>query len=72
MVDWLVNPEAVSVRHQGHDGAENTPPASLSMICDPLPVSPPAAQDSGLDLTTPEKPIEPPSPPPEHPPPTIN
>ena len=31
-LESLANPGAVSVRHQGHDGAEDTPPASLSMI----------------------------------------
>jgi len=72
MLDWLANPGDVSVWHQGHDGAEDTPPASLSMICDALPLSPPAAPHAGLDLTTPERPIEHPSPPPEHPPATIN
>jgi len=72
MLDWLANPGAVSVRHQGHDGAEDTPPASLSMSCDALPLSPPATPHTGLDLTTPERPIEHPSPPPEYPPGTIN
>jgi len=72
MLDWLANRGAVSVKHQGHDGAEDTPPASLSMICDAHPLSPPAAPHAGLDLTTPERPIEHPSPPPEHPPATIN
>jgi len=72
MLDWLANPGAVSVRHEGHDGAEDTPPASQSMICDALPLSSPAAPHAGLDLTTPERPIEHPSPPPEHPPATIN
>jgi len=66
MLDWLANPGAVSVRHQGHDGAEDTPPASLSPICDALPLSPPAAPHAGLDLTTPERPIEHLSHPPEH------
>jgi len=68
MLDWLANPGAVSVRHQGHDGAEDTPPASLSMICNALPLSPPAATHAVLDLTTLERPIEHPSPLPEHPP----
>jgi len=72
MLDWLANPGAVSVRHQGHDGAEDTPPTSLSMICDALPLSPPAAPHAGLDLKSPERPIEHPSPPPEHLPATIN
>jgi len=72
MLDWLANPGAVSVRHQGYDGAEDTPSAGLSMICDALPLSPPAAPHAGLDLTTPERPIEHPSPPSEHPPATIN
>jgi len=72
MLDWLANPGGVSVRHQGHDGAEDTPPASLSMICDALPLSPPAAPHAGLDLTTLERPIEYPPPPPEHAPATIN
>jgi len=72
MLDWLANPGAVSVRLQGHDGAEDTPPARLSMICAALPLSPPAAPHAGLDLTTPERPIEHPSPPPESLPATIN
>jgi len=72
MLDWLANTGAVSVRHQGHDGAEDTPPASLSIICDALQLSPPAALYARLDLTTLERPIEHPSPPPEHPPATIN
>jgi len=72
MLDWLANPGAVSVRYQGHDGAEDTPPASLSMICDALPLSPPTAPHAWLDLTTLERPINHPSPPPEHPPATIN
>ena len=72
MLDWLANPEAVSVRHQGYNGAEDSPPASSSMICDALRLSPPAAPHAGLDLTTPERPIEHPSPPPEHPPATLN
>jgi len=71
MLDWLANPGAGSVRHQGHDGAEDTPPASLSMICDALPLSRPAAPHAGLDLTASERPIEHPSPPPEHQPATI-
>jgi len=72
MLDWLANQEAVSVRHQGQDGAKDTPPASVSMICDALPLSPPVAPHAGLDLGTPERPTEHPSPPPEHPPATIN
>jgi len=72
MLDWLANSGGVSVRHQGHNGAENTPPASVSMICDALPLSPPTAPHAGLDLTTLESIIEHPSPPPEHPPATIN
>jgi len=72
MLDWLANPGAVSVRHQGHNDAEDTPHASLSMICDPLPLSPSAAPHAGLDLTAQERPIEHPSPRPEHPPATIN
>ena len=72
MLDWLANPGAVSVRHQGHDGAEDTPPARLSIVCDALLLSPPVAPHAGLDLTPPERPIEHPSPPPEHPPATIN
>jgi len=71
ILNCLANPGAVSVRHQGHNGAKDTPPASLSMICDALPHSPPAAPHAGLDLTTAERPIEHPSPPPEHPPATI-
>jgi len=72
MLDWLANPGDVSVRYQGHDGAEDTPPASQSMICNALPLSPPAAPHSGFDLTTPERPMEHPSPPREHLPATIN
>jgi len=52
MLDWLANPGAVSVRHQGHNGAEDRPPASLSMICDAVPLLPPGAPHAGLDLTT--------------------
>jgi len=72
MLDWQANPGAVSVRHNGHDSTENTPAASLSMICDELPLSPPAAPHAGLDLTTPERLIEHLFPPPEYPPATIN
>ena len=72
MLDWLANPGPVSVRHEGHNGAEDTPPATLSMNCDALPLSPPTAPHAGLDLTTPQRPIEHPSPPPEHPPAIIN
>jgi len=72
MLDWLANPGAVSVRHQGQDGVKDTPPASLSIICDALPLSAPAAPQAGLSLTTPERPIEHPSPPPDYPLATIN
>ena len=71
MLDWLANPGAVSARHQGHDGGEDTPPPSQSMICDALPLLPQTAPHAGLDLTTPERPIAHPSPPPKHPPATI-
>jgi len=50
MLDWLANPGAVSVRHQGHNGAKDTRSASLSVICNALPLSPPAAPHAGLDL----------------------
>ena len=72
MLDWQANPGAVFVSHQGHNGTEDTPPASLSMICDALPLLPPATPHAGLDLMTPERLIEHPSPPPEHLPATIN
>jgi len=67
MLDCLANPGAVSVRHQGQDGAEDTPGASLSLICNELPLQPPAAPHAGLDLTTPERQIEHPALPSEHP-----
>jgi len=72
MLDWLPNPGAIFVRHPVHDGVEDTPPASLSMICDALPLSPRVAAHAGLGLTTLKKLIEHPAPPPEHPPATIN
>jgi len=72
MLHWLANSGVVSVRPHGHDGAKDTPPASLSMICDELPLSHPTAPDLGLDLMTLERPIKHPSPPPEHLPATIN
>ena len=72
MLDMLANPRLVAGRPQGHDGPEDTPPTSLSMFCDKLPVSSPAGPRPGLDLTTPPRQIEHDSPPPELPPPTIN
>jgi len=72
MLDWLANPGAVSVRHQGHNRAEDTPPASLSMVCDELPLWPPVAPHAGLNLKTLDRPIEHSSPKPEHLPATIN
>ena len=72
MLDCLANAGAVAVRHQGHDGAEDTPPASQSMICDALPISPATAEHAGLNRTTPERPIEHPSSQPGHPPATMN
>ena len=72
MLLWLAKPGAVSLRHQGHNGAEDTPPASLSMICNKFPLAPPAAPHARLVLTTPERPIEHPFPPPEYTPATIN
>ena len=66
MLDWLAKPGAVSVRNQGHNAAEDTPPVIVSIICNGLPLSPPGAPHAGLDLTTPERLIDHPSPPPEY------
>jgi len=72
MLNWLVNPGVVSMRRQGHDGTKDTPPGSLSMICDELPLLPPTAPHTGLYLTIPERQIEHPSPLSQHLPATIN
>ena len=72
MLNMMANPRLVAGRTQGHDGPEDTPPPSLSMFCDELPVSPPAGPRPSLDLTTPPRQMEHDSPPPELLPPTIN
>ena len=58
--NFLSNPGLVTLRPQGNDGAEDTPPAG-PMIRDERPVSPPAAPAANLDLSTPERTIEQPS-----------
>ena len=59
--NFLSNPGLVTLRPQGNDGAKDTPPAG-PMIGDERPVSPPAAPAANLDLSTPERIIEHPSP----------
>ena len=71
LLDWRAHPGGVSARHQGQNGAEDIPLGSLAMICEKLPLSPPAAPHAGFDLMTPERPIEPFSPTTEYPPATI-
>jgi len=72
MLDWLANPGAIIVQHQWHHSKYDTPPASVSMICDALPLLPRAAPNAKLNSTTLERPLEHPSPLPEHPPATLN
>jgi len=58
---FMANPRLVAVRPQGHDGAEDIPPAG-PMNGDEHPVSPPAAPVDNLDVSTPERLIPDPSP----------
>jgi len=58
---FMANPRLVAVRPQGHDGAEDIPPAG-PMNGDEHPVSPPAALVTNLDVSTPERSIPDPSP----------
>jgi len=58
---FMANPRLVAVRPQGHDGAEDTPPAG-PMNGDELLVSPLAAPVANLDVLTPERSIPDPSP----------
>jgi len=58
---FMANPRHVAVRPQGHDGAEDTPPAR-PMNGDEHPVSPPAAPVANVDVSTPERSIPDPSP----------
>jgi len=69
--NFLANPGLVALRPQGNDGAKDTPPAGL-MIRDECPVSHPAAPAANLDLSTPERTIEHPSPMTQLPPSTTN
>ena len=69
--NFLSNPGLVTLRPQGNDGAEDTPPAG-PMIRDERPVSPPAAPAADLDRSTPERIIEYPSPTTQLPPSTTN
>jgi hypothetical protein len=71
--NFLANPGLVTVRPQGHDGAEDTPPAE-PMILNEHPVSPPspAAPAANLDPSTPERTIEHPSPTTQSPPSPTN
>ena len=57
----MANPRLVAVRPQGHDTAEDTPPAG-PMNGDKHPVSPPAARVANLDISTPERSLPDPSP----------
>jgi len=58
---FMANPRLVAVRPQGHNGAEDTPPAG-PMNGDEHPVSPPAALVANLNVSTPERSIRDPSP----------
>ena len=58
---FMANPRLVAVRPQGHDGAEDTPPAR-PINGDEHPVSPPAAPVPNLHVSTPERSIPDPSP----------
>jgi len=58
--NFLANPGLITLRHQGNDGAENTPPAG-PMIRDECPVSPPAAPAGNLNPLISESTIEHPS-----------
>ena len=69
--DFLSNPGLVTLRAQGNNGAKDTPPAG-PMIRDERPVSPPAAPAANLDLSTPQRTIEHPTPTTQLPPSTTN
>ena len=69
--NFLANPGLVTLRPQGNEGTEDTPPAR-PMIRDERPVSPPAALAANLNLSTPERTIEHPSPTTQLPPSTTN
>jgi len=58
---FMANPRLVPVRPQGHNGAEDTPPAG-PMNGDEHPVSPRAGPVANLDVSTPETWIPDPSP----------
>jgi len=58
---FMANPRLVAVRPQGHNGAEDTPPAR-PMNGDEHPVSPPAVPVANLDVSTPERSIPDPAP----------
>ena len=58
---FMGNPRLVAVRPQGHNGAEDTPPAG-PLNGDEHPVSPPAAPVTNLEVSTPERSIPDPSP----------
>jgi len=57
---FMANPRLVAGRPQGHDCAEDTPPAGR-MNGDEHPVLPPAAPVANLDVSTPERSIPDPS-----------
>jgi len=59
--NFLAHAGLVTLRPQGNQGAENTPPAG-PMIRDQCPVSPPAVPVANLDLRTPEGTIKHPFP----------
>jgi len=69
--NFLANPGLVALRPQGNDRAEDTPSAG-PMIRDERPVSPPGTPAANLDLSTPERTIEHPSPTTQLPPSTTN
>jgi len=58
---FMANPRLIAVGPQGHDGAEDTPPAG-PMTGDKHPVSPLAPPVANLDVSTPERSIPDPSP----------
>jgi len=60
-IKFIANPRLIAVRPQGHNGAEDTPPAG-PMNGDKHPVSPPPAPVANLDVSTPERSIPDPSP----------
>jgi len=69
--NFPANPGLITLRPQGNEGAEDTPPAR-PMIRDERPFSPPAAPAGNLDLSTPERTIEDPSPTTQRPPSTTH